>query len=203
MKRTNAGRASTQAFSRGKSLLQHGEGHSEKQTGIARRIVSGAEAHSPPACLSSNLCPLRFSARRTGVQGRSPAALFPRFLSRERNRAAGGIHPGCGEVPHQSSALRETAADSFPRGKPGCDSPLHPIIRSCVSYSLLRPFLSLHFSHPPSPGGKPNRVAGTRHKEQERPGSGAPAVYFSMGNMGGHAQTIQRYRYPTITAVRV
>ena len=39
--------------------------------------------------------------------------------------------------------------------------------------------------------------------EQERPGSGAPAVYFGMGNTGGQAQTIQRYRYPMMTAVRV
>ncbi len=50
-----------------------------------------ADLHPAPACSSSRQCPLRFSARRTGVQGRSPAALFPRFLSRERNRAAGGL----------------------------------------------------------------------------------------------------------------
>ena len=56
----------------------------------AARSETG-DARSAPACSSSRQCPLRFSARRTGVQGRSPAALFPRFLSRERNRAAGGI----------------------------------------------------------------------------------------------------------------
>ena len=49
-----------------------------------------ADSRPAPACSPPRQCPLRFSARRTGAQGRSPAALFPRFLSRERNRAAGG-----------------------------------------------------------------------------------------------------------------
>ena len=49
-----------------------------------------ADSRPAPASSPPRQCPLRFSARRTGVQGRSPAALFPRFLSRERNRAAGG-----------------------------------------------------------------------------------------------------------------
>ena len=52
-----------------------------------------ADSRPAPACSPPCLCPLRFSARRTGVQGRSPAALFPRFLSRKRNRAAGGTLP--------------------------------------------------------------------------------------------------------------
>ena len=53
-----------------------------------------AYSRPAPACLSSNLCPLRVSARRTGVQGDAPAALFPRFLPRRRNRAAGGKPSG-------------------------------------------------------------------------------------------------------------
>ena len=73
------------------SLCRCGKGHPEKQTSAARSMVSGTEAHIPSAFSPPRLCPLRFSARRTGVQGRSPAALFPRFLSRERNRAAGGL----------------------------------------------------------------------------------------------------------------
>ena len=67
-----------------------GEGHPEKQTSVARSIVSGTEAHIPSACSPPRQSPLRFSALGTRVQGDAPAALFPRFLSRERNRAAGG-----------------------------------------------------------------------------------------------------------------
>ncbi len=40
------------------------------------------DSRPAPACSPPRPCPLRSSARPTGVQGRSPAALFPRFLSR-------------------------------------------------------------------------------------------------------------------------
>ena len=39
-----------------------------------------ADSRPAPASSPPHQCPLRFSARRTGVQGQSPNPLFPRFL---------------------------------------------------------------------------------------------------------------------------
>ena len=67
------------------SLRRCGEGHPEKETSIACRNISGTEMRIPPACLSSNLCPLRFSALGTGGAGGRPCrALSPVSLAQEK-----------------------------------------------------------------------------------------------------------------------
>ena len=54
-----------------------------------------------------------------GVQGNAPAALFPRFLSRQRNRAAGGLagmdltgFPVVANLTGSASAVAERAANA-------------------------------------------------------------------------------------------
>ena len=67
------------------SLRRCGEGHPEKQTSVARSMVSGAEAHIPSACSPSRQSPLRFSALRTGGAGAEPRrALSPVSLAQEK-----------------------------------------------------------------------------------------------------------------------
>ena len=77
------------------SLRRCGEGHPEKQTSVARSLVSGAEAHIPPACSPPRQSPLRFSALRTGGAGErpcralSPVSLAPEKPGRRRPRRNG------------------------------------------------------------------------------------------------------------------
>ena len=69
----------------GSSLRRCGEGHPEKQTSVARSTVSGTEAHIPTASSPPRLCPLRFSARRTGGAGERPCrALSPVSPAQEK-----------------------------------------------------------------------------------------------------------------------
>ena len=78
---------------RGRGDGKHGrstDNHPEKQTTIAKQIQSRQADVPHPLVLRRVSAPFASAPCAPGVQGQSPAALFPRFLSRERNRAAGG-----------------------------------------------------------------------------------------------------------------
>ena len=66
------------------------DNHPEKQTTIAKQIQSRQADVPHPLVLRRVSAPFASAPAAPGVQGDAPAALFPRFLSRERNRAAGG-----------------------------------------------------------------------------------------------------------------
>ena len=76
------------------SLRRCGEGHPEKQTTIAKQIQSRQADVPHPLLPRRAYVPFASAPAAPGVQGNAPAALFPRFLSRQRNRAAGGKPSG-------------------------------------------------------------------------------------------------------------
>ena len=73
------------------SLRRCGEGHPEEQTTIAEQIQSRQADVPHPLFPRRTFFPFASAPAAPGVQGNTPAALFPRFLSRTRNRAAGGL----------------------------------------------------------------------------------------------------------------
>ena len=89
------------------SLRRCGEGHPEKQTTIAKQIQSRQADVQHPLVPRRTFFPFASAPPAPGVQGYAPAALFPRFLSRKRNRAAGGS----GEKDHLVKA--DGAAQGF------------------------------------------------------------------------------------------
>ena len=145
-KRTDAGATAAPAFSEGRSPLRCIKGHPEKQTTIAKLIQSRQADIQHPLVYRRTYAPFASAPCAPGVQGITPAALFPRFLSRQRNRAAGGNPPAgvnaARVTPHQAlrasclAAARSGAAltchrhvihsrapASQPQGKPGCWPP--------------------------------------------------------------------------------
>ena len=90
-----------------------------------------ADSRPAPACSPPLQCPLRFSACAPGVQGDAPAALFPRFLSRKRNRAAGGtLLAGAPPHRHPSSG----ASRQLPPREARVLAPWRPVVRNVVSH---------------------------------------------------------------------
>ena len=64
----------------------------------SKRVLPGGSSAaqrrvSHPLVYRRTYAPFASAPWAPGVQGNAPAALFPRFLSRKRNRAAGGIPP--------------------------------------------------------------------------------------------------------------
>jgi len=137
------------------------DNHPEKQTTIAKLIQSRQADIQHPLVYRRTYAPFASAPCAPGVQGQSPAALFPRFLSRQRNRAAGGNPPAgvnaARVTPHQAlrasclAAARSGAAltchrhvihsrapASQPQGKLGYWSSLRQVILFCSPFPIPR-----------------------------------------------------------------
>ena len=130
------------------------------------------------------------------MQGNAPAALFPRFLSRKRNRAAGGNPHREERNARRRGGLREwiipvTTAylfvvfphqalrASFPQGKPGYWPPLHPVSSSVA----LRP---------PSPPSGLSSPKGSR-------GSNRPCAGAAKGTLKSKRLLPSRFKVGKLT----
>ena len=144
------------------SLRRCGEGHPEKQMTIAKQIQSRQADVPHPLVYRRTYAPFASAPCAPGCRGGAPPRSFPGF---SRGREIGPPEANqCGQKEIRPPEANVTNTTAVESITPGRG----PRRRGEVRY------------------GRQGKT------KQERPGSGAPAVYT--GKRGGQAHTIQRYR---------